>query len=152
MAAFAGPFFPLADTRSPVLICLALVVVMAFGHGAAFGPPAAFYAELFSARVRCSGVSIGDQAGSVVLGGFTPMPATSVILWSGGPSWSLMLLVAAGALVAAATRVAAPETFRRSSWTRSRAGPLRAARRVRRRSRRRTEIPGGQVGGFPAGQ
>ncbi|MGP3944771.1 MFS transporter [Streptomyces sp. 6N106] len=114
MAAFAGPFFLLVDTRSPVLICLALVVVMAFGHGAVFGPLAAFYAELFPARVRYSGVSIGYQAGSVVLGGFTPMLATSVILWSGGASWSLMLLVAAGALIAAATMVAAPETFRRS--------------------------------------
>ncbi|GAA1701403.1 MFS transporter [Streptomyces yatensis] len=114
MAAFAGPFFLLVDTRSPVLICLALVVVMAFGHGAVFGPLAAFYAELFPARVRYSGVSIGYQAGSVVLGGFTPMLATSVIVWSDGASWSLMLLVAAGALVAAATMVAAPETFRRS--------------------------------------
>jgi MHS family shikimate/dehydroshikimate transporter-like MFS transporter len=114
MAAFAWPFFLLVDTRSPVLICLALVVVMALGHGAVFGPLAAFYAELFPARVRYSGVSIGYQAGSVVLGGFTPLLATSVTLWSGGASWSLMLLVAAGALIAAATMAVAPETFRRS--------------------------------------
>ncbi|WP_372462478.1 MULTISPECIES: MFS transporter [Streptomyces violaceusniger group] len=44
MAAFAGPFFLMVDTRSPVLICLALVVMMALGHGAVFGPLAAFYA------------------------------------------------------------------------------------------------------------
>ncbi|GAA1262623.1 hypothetical protein [Streptomyces javensis] len=86
----------MVDTRSPVLICLALVVMLALGHGAVFGPLAAFYAELFPARVRYSGVSVGYQAGSVVLGGFTPMLATSVVLWSGGASWSLMALVAAG--------------------------------------------------------
>ncbi|GAA1093551.1 hypothetical protein [Streptomyces javensis] len=41
-------------------------------------------------------MSVGYQAGSVVLGGFTPMLATSAVLWSGGASWSLMALVAAG--------------------------------------------------------
>ncbi|GAA1065584.1 hypothetical protein [Streptomyces asiaticus] len=59
-------------------------------------------------------MSIGYQASSVVLGGFTPTLATSVVLWSGGASWSLMVLVAAGALIAAATMAVAPETFRRS--------------------------------------
>ncbi|MEU8876624.1 hypothetical protein AB0D24_36880 [Streptomyces javensis] len=104
----------MVDIRSPVLICLALVVMTALGHGPVFGPPAAFYAELFPARVRYNGLSVGYQAGSVALGGFTPMPATSVVLWSGGASWSLMALVAAGTLIAAATMAIAPEAFRRN--------------------------------------
>ncbi|GAA0504515.1 MFS transporter [Saccharopolyspora subtropica] len=112
MAAYAWPFFWLLDTRSPVLIALALAVVLAVPHGAVFAPIAAFYTELFEPRVRYSGVSIGYQTGSVLLGGFTPLLATSLILWSGGASWSVAALVAVGSLIAAASMFAAPETFR----------------------------------------
>jgi MHS family shikimate/dehydroshikimate transporter-like MFS transporter len=114
MAAFAAPFFWLVDSRSPALIALALVVALGLAHGAVFAPLAAFYTELFPPRVRYSGVSIGYQAGSVLLGGFTPLLATSLILWSDGAAWSVMVLIAAGALIAAATMALAPETFRRS--------------------------------------
>ncbi|MFC7340190.1 MFS transporter [Saccharopolyspora griseoalba] len=110
LAAYAWPFFWLVDTRSPVLIALALAIALAVPHGAVFAPIAAFYTELFEPRVRYSGVSIGYQAGSVLLGGFTPLLATSLILWSGGASWSVAALVAAGALIAALSMAAAPET------------------------------------------
>ncbi|MER5387779.1 MFS transporter [Saccharopolyspora sp. NPDC002686] len=114
MAAYAWPFFWLVDTRSPMLIALALAIALAVPHGAVFAPIAAFYTELFEPRLRYSGVSIGYQIGSVLLGGFTPLLATSLIMWSGGASWSVAALVAAGALIAAASMFAAPETFRRS--------------------------------------
>ncbi|CAM02398.1 metabolite-proton symporter [Saccharopolyspora erythraea NRRL 2338] len=114
MAAYAWPFFLLVDTRSPALVALALAVALAVPHGAVFAPIAAFYTELFEPRVRYSGVSIGYQIGSVLLGGFTPLLATSLIMSTGGASWSVAALVAAGALVAAASMFAAPETFRRS--------------------------------------
>lgn len=117
MAAYAWPFFWLVDTRSPVLIALALAIALAIPHGAVFAPIAAFYTELFEPRVRYSGVSIGYQTGSVLLGGFTPLLATSLIMWSGGASWSVAILIAAGALIAAASMAAAPETRRRDLVT-----------------------------------
>ncbi|RRO20335.1 MFS transporter [Saccharopolyspora rhizosphaerae] len=119
MALYAWPFFWLVDTRSPALIALALVIALAIPHAAVFAPIAAFYVELFEPQLRYSGLSIGYQMGSVLLGGFTPLLATSLLLWSGGASWSVALLVAAGALIAAATMTAAPETVRRSLHLRS---------------------------------
>lgn len=113
MAAFAAPFFWMVDTGSPLLVCLALVIALAVPHGAVFAPIAAFYTELFGPRVRYSGASIGYQTGSVLLGGFTPLLATSLILWSGGESWSVAALVATGAVIAAVSMLFAPETFRR---------------------------------------
>ncbi|GAA4877404.1 MFS transporter [Saccharopolyspora cebuensis] len=114
MAAYAWPFFWLVDTRSPGLIALALAIALAVPHGAVFAPIAAFYTELFEPRLRYSGLSIGYQVGSVLLGGFTPLLATSLILWSGGAAWSVAALIAVGALIAAAAMLAAPETYRRS--------------------------------------
>ncbi|TWF96078.1 MFS transporter [Saccharopolyspora dendranthemae] len=113
MALYAWPFFWLVDTRSPVLIALALVIALAVPHAAVFAPIAAFYVELFEPQLRYSGLSIGYQMGSVLLGGFTPLLATSLILWSGGNSWSVAVLVAAGALVAAWSMSRAAETYRK---------------------------------------
>ncbi|MBQ0924258.1 MFS transporter [Saccharopolyspora endophytica] len=114
MALYAWPFFWLVDTRSPVLIAVALVIALAVPHAAVFAPIAAFYVELFEPQLRYSGLSIGYQMGSVLLGGFTPLLATSLILWSGGQSWSVAVLVAAGALIAAVAMRTAPETHRKS--------------------------------------
>lgn len=113
MAVFAAPFFWLVGTGSPGLISLALMIMLGVAHGAVFAPLSAFYTELFGPRVRYSGLSIGYQTGSVVLGGFTPLAATSLILWSGGSAWPVIALVAAGAVIAGATMALAPETFRR---------------------------------------
>ncbi|MEV4730709.1 MFS transporter [Saccharopolyspora sp. NPDC049426] len=113
MALYAWPFFWLVDTRSPVLIAVALVIALAVPHAAVFAPIAAFYVELFEPQLRYSGLSIGYQMGSVLLGGFTPLLATSLILWSGGKSWSVAVLVASGALIAAVAMRTAPETHRK---------------------------------------
>lgn len=113
MMVFAAPFFWLVGTGSLGLITLALVIMLGVAHGAVFAPLSAFYTELFGPRVRYSGLSIGYQTGSVVLGGFTPLAAASLILWSGGDPWPVIALVAAGAVIAGTTMALAPETFRR---------------------------------------
>ena len=49
-----------------------------------YGPQAAFFSELFSTRVRFSGVSIGYQIGSVLGGGLAPLVATALLAAGGG--------------------------------------------------------------------
>jgi MFS transporter, MHS family, shikimate and dehydroshikimate transport protein len=114
MAAAAYPFFLAADTGSPLLLAIALVIVMGVGHAAVYGPIAAFYAEMFPARIRYSGMSIGYQAASVVLGGFTPLVASSLVLWSSGAAWPVIMLVSVTCLIAALTVAVCPETYQRS--------------------------------------
>jgi MFS transporter, MHS family, shikimate and dehydroshikimate transport protein len=114
LAASAYPMFRLAEGGDPVVITVALSVVLVAGHAAVYGPLAAFYAELFRPSLRYSGVSIGYQAGSVLLGGFTPLLATSLVVWADGSSWPVVLLVAGTSLIAAVTFFLARESHRRS--------------------------------------
>jgi MFS transporter, MHS family, shikimate and dehydroshikimate transport protein len=119
LAVSAYPLFRLAEGGDAVVITVALTVVLVLGHAPVYGPLAAFYAELFRPSLRYSGVSIGYQAGSVLLGGFTPLLATSLVLWSGGDSWPVVLLVAGCSVIAAITFFIARESYHRSLSERS---------------------------------
>jgi len=70
-------FFALLDTGSFPLMLLALVVLAAL-QGAANGPQAALFAELFETHVRYSGISLAYQAGSILGGGVAPFLATAL--------------------------------------------------------------------------
>jgi MFS family permease len=108
--AFAFPFFWLLDTGSPGLIVLAIVVSLAIGHAAMYGPQAAFFSELFSTRVRYSGASLGYQLASVFAGGLSPFIATALLAWQGGDPWAVAAYMAGMALITAVAVVVADET------------------------------------------
>ena len=110
--AFAFPFFWLMDTRSPVLIVLAIVVSLAVGHAAMYGPQAAFFSELFSTRVRYSGASLGYQLASVFAGGLSPFIATALLAWQHGDPWAVATYMAVMAFVTAIAVLVAKETHR----------------------------------------
>jgi metabolite-proton symporter len=68
-------FFALLDTKSPILIFLALLLA-AVAHSSVYGPQAALIAEQFTPRMRYSGASIGYQLASIIAGGPAPLIAT----------------------------------------------------------------------------
>ena len=77
MAFWAFAFFPLIDTRSILLITLAICGSQLI-NGMMYGPQAALFAELFRTRVRYSGASLGYQLGSAVGGALAPLVATAI--------------------------------------------------------------------------
>ena len=93
-ALFAMPFFLLVNTQSPVYITLALVLAVAIGHAAMYGPQAAFFSELFGTRVRYSGVSLGYQLASPFAGGLAPIIAALLLKWSDGNPWPVAVYLA----------------------------------------------------------
>ena len=93
-ALFAMPFFLLVNTQSPVYITLALVLAVAVGHAAMYGPQAAFFSELFGTRVRYSGVSLGYQLASPFAGGLAPIIAALLLKWSAGNPWPVAVYLA----------------------------------------------------------
>jgi MFS family permease len=107
--AWAFPFFGLMDTKSPVLIWLAVVVGVNIGHDLMYGPQGAYFAELFGTRVRYSGASLGYQLASVFAGGFAPLIATA-LLASGGSALVALYITALGAISVVAT-LFARETY-----------------------------------------
>jgi len=110
-ALFAMPFFLLVNTQTPGLITLALVLAVAVGHAAMYGPQAAFFSELFGTRVRYSGVSLGYQLASPFAGGLAPIIAAVLIKWSGGNPWPVAIYLIITCLITLTAIRFAKETF-----------------------------------------
>jgi MFS transporter, MHS family, shikimate and dehydroshikimate transport protein len=108
---FAFPMFWLFQTRNPVVIAITIAVAVSFAQGIMFGPEATWVAELFAARLRYSGASLGFQIGAALSGGLTPLIASALLLWTGA-TWSISLYLIAIAVVTLAATLAAPETAR----------------------------------------
>ena len=98
-ALFAMPFFLLVKTQSPALITLAMVLAIAVGHAAMYGPQAAFFSELFGTRVRYSGVSLGYQLASPFAGGLAPIIAALLLKWSDGNPWPVAVYLVFTSLI-----------------------------------------------------
>lgn len=84
LAAWMAVLFPLVDTASPALILVGILGT-AFFLGVTYGPLAALFSDLFKARVRYSGASLGYQIGSIIGGGLAPTLATALYA-AGGSS------------------------------------------------------------------
>lgn len=78
LIAWAFPLFSLLNTASLPLFALALFV-LTMGLGPSYGPQSAMYAEMFPARVRFSGVSIGYALGTIIGGAFAPLIADLLV-------------------------------------------------------------------------
>jgi metabolite-proton symporter len=79
LALFVFPFWMLVDTGSFVLISLAVFIGLGILHSLIYGAQPAFFAEIFPAEIRYSGLSLGIQLGAVVGGAFAPMAAAALL-------------------------------------------------------------------------
>jgi MFS family permease len=79
---WAFAMFPLIDTGSLLWISVAIGVGQVF-VAMMYGPQAAFLAEMFSTRVRYSGVSLGYQFGAIFGGALAPIIATQLLAMYG---------------------------------------------------------------------
>ena len=106
---WAFPMFWLIDTRSFVLITVALTIGQLF-LSMMYGPQAALFSEMFSARVRYSGASMGYQLASVFAGGLAPTIMVSLLAWT-GTSLSVSFYILAMAAVTFASVYLITETY-----------------------------------------
>ena len=113
MAIFAWPLFVMVNTGSATMLGIGLSIMMVVGHAPVYSTLASYYAELFPARVRYSGISIGYQSAGIILGGFMPLIASSLVVWTGGSPWPVAVAIAAQALIAATALFLSPETYKR---------------------------------------
>jgi MFS family permease len=111
-AVFAFPFFMLTNTRDPVLISLAFILIMGVGGGAMFGPQAAFFAELFGPRLRYSGFAFARELGSILAGGPAPFIAALLVGVMAGAPWGVACYVILLSLITALAVWWGPETNR----------------------------------------
>ncbi|GAA4883313.1 MFS transporter [Serinicoccus chungangensis] len=109
---WAIPMWFLLDTASLPLFTLA-ILVLTLGLGPSYGPQSALYAEMFPARVRYSGVSIGYALGSIVGGAFAPLIA-ELLLQRTGQSWSIGVYIAVLAIISFAAVSMVPKSLQDS--------------------------------------
>jgi hypothetical protein len=67
--------------------------------------------------VRYTGISIGYQAASILLGGITPMLASALIIWADGSPWAVVTMMIVSALIAVLAMSLSPETYKRDILT-----------------------------------
>lgn len=109
-AVFAFPFFALVDSGSEGLVILAMVLGIGVGIAAMLGAQGAFFAELFSSKVRFSGLVFGREISAALSGGFAPLLAVALSAAAGGASWPVALFAIVLSAVTFTALLYAPET------------------------------------------
>ena len=115
-AVFAGlwafPFFALIDTKDPTLILVAMVPAIAIGVAGMFGPQAAYFAELFGARLRYSGFAIARELGSILAGGIVPFVSAWLVASMNGAPWGVAAYIIVVCVITVIALWFGPETYK----------------------------------------
>lgn len=108
---FSYPFFWLLNTKVTGLIYLAVILGLVFGTMLMFSVQAVYFAEMFGTRVRYSGISVAYQLSSII-GGLTPLIATSLLPASGEP-WIIAGILMSIGVISLVSTYLSPETFKK---------------------------------------
>ncbi|WP_337110071.1 MFS transporter [Prescottella equi] len=106
---WAAPFFLLINTKNTALIWLAIIVAISVCHGSMIGTQPSFFSELFTGKVRYSGLSIGHEVAAIFAGGIAPLIATALLAWS-GTYWPIAIYLACFGILSTLAVIKAPET------------------------------------------
>ncbi len=113
----AFPSFWLMETRSAVLIWIAIAVPFAIVYPGVYGPQAALFSELFDTRVRYTGVSFVYQFSGIFASGLTPIVATALLAWNDKEPWLICAYILVVSIISALCVYAMPETLKRDMAT-----------------------------------
>jgi MHS family shikimate/dehydroshikimate transporter-like MFS transporter len=93
-AMFIFPFFNLLATKDIQIIWAALMVAYIMGPTTMFAVQPTMFSRMFGTRVRYTGLSFAYQF-SAILGGLTPLIASSLLAMNGGQPWLVAGYIAA---------------------------------------------------------
>lgn len=103
---FSFPFFWLIDRGTALDLTLAISLAMV-GISALFAVLPAYVSGLFAPQVRYTGISLAYGVSSGLIGGLTPLLASSLFLWAGA-AWPIALYLVGIGLLSAAAVCATP--------------------------------------------
>jgi len=109
-ALMSFPLFMLLATKNPQLGWIAIVLGLAVGHAAMYGPQASFLSELFGTKVRYSGVSLGYNLASIFAGALSPLIATGLMAAYKPETWPISVYMIGLALITIVSVYFATET------------------------------------------
>ena len=89
------------SSGDPTLAVIAIVLAVGVLWAPIYGPEAALLCELFSTRVRYTGVSLVYQIGAIIFLAPVPILATLLVTWNGNQPWYLATYLLIGSIVSA---------------------------------------------------
>jgi len=92
----------------------AIILIAQLGHAAMYGPQASFFAELFPAKVRYSGASLGYQFASIFAGGMALPVATLLLAWAHNKPWPVSLYMVSFVIITIISVICAEETYKKA--------------------------------------
>lgn len=104
----AYPMFWLLDTRNPIAVWFAMVLVLTFSLDLMLGSQQSMLAEMFNTNVRYTGMAFCREIASAAIGGTLPF----IFAWLNGVTsgtWALSLIMVLLSLVAIAGVVGTPD-------------------------------------------
>lgn len=104
------PIRAVGDVNATHLALIALIVLMIAPAAMSYGPIAAFMVELFPTRIRYTSLSLPYHAASGWFGGFLPLTAAAIVLFTGDVVAGLYYPVTIALVGSLICVVLAPET------------------------------------------
>lgn len=104
------PWFMALEVNNGWLTQLAMIVVLTLGHSMCYAPQASWFPELFPSHIRCSGIALIWQIGSLVGGGILGLTAIKILQMSGGHYGGLAIYMIVLGLLSLIGITCLPET------------------------------------------
>lgn len=104
------PFFLAINQNSFWITQLAMIVVLSLGHSMCYAPQASFFPELFPTHIRCSGIALIWQMGSLIGGGILGLFAVKILQVTGGHYYGLATYVIVLGVISVIGLFMMPET------------------------------------------
>ncbi|QKJ87808.1 MFS transporter [Paramixta manurensis] len=87
------PYFIALGQNSFWLTQIAMIVALTLGHSMCYAPQASWFPELFPTHIRCSGIALIWQIGSLIGSGVLGLVAVKILQLTGGHYYGLAIYV-----------------------------------------------------------
>lgn len=104
------PFFMAINLDNYFITQIAMIVVLTLGHSLCYAPQASYFPELFPTRIRCSGIALIWQIGSLIGSGVLGLIAVKILQMTGGHYYGLAGYMIVLGMVSAIGLSRMPET------------------------------------------
>ncbi len=104
------PFFLAINQDNYWLTQLVMIVVLTLGHSMCYAPQASYFPELFPTHIRCSGIALIWQIGSLIGSGVLGLVAIKILQATGGHYYGLAIYVAILGVISVIGLAMMPET------------------------------------------
>lgn len=104
------PFFLAINQDSFWLTQLVMILVLSVGHSMCYAPQASYFPELFPTHIRCSGIALIWQMGSLIGSGILGLVAVKILQVTEGHYYGLATYVAVLGVISIIGLIMMPET------------------------------------------